>query len=215
MKFSKIQFIWILLLGFFIFPNNTYAQQGKKIVIVIKTMDKDGNETIEKIVKKGAEAESFDIPKYLKKESVEGKEINVEVVVEKEKAVQNEKQEMETAFFEMKNGEIVEEVEVTIDEDGNEKKEIRITKTKKREAPFFGVKINPQADHLKILSVVKGSPAEKSGLVKGDIIKRINSQNVNSFKEFSDELAKYKKGEVVSMVIDRDGGIDKIRVVFE
>ena len=54
MNHSKIQITWILLLlGCFIVPNTSFAQAEKKekkqVVIVKKTIDKDGNEVVEKL----------------------------------------------------------------------------------------------------------------------------------------------------------------------
>lgn len=89
MNRSKIQITWILLLlGCFIFPNNSFAQSEKKekkqVVIIKKTIDKDGNEVVEKIVKEGKEAEDFDVAKYLKEGEHEATNVNVEIRVTKE-----------------------------------------------------------------------------------------------------------------------------------
>ena len=89
MNRSKIQITWILLLlGCFIFPNNSFAQSEKKekkqVVIIKKTIDKDGNEIVEKIVKEGKEAEDFDVAKYLKEGEHEATNVNVEIRVTKE-----------------------------------------------------------------------------------------------------------------------------------
>lgn len=87
MKLSKIQIIWTLLfLGMFLVSNNAIAQQDKevkkKIVIVKKTIDKDGNEWVEKIVKEGEDAEDFDVDKFLKEnKSEKDKEVDVEVMI--------------------------------------------------------------------------------------------------------------------------------------
>lgn len=82
MKLSKIQIICsLLLLGVFFISNNAIAQQEKKIVIVKKTVDKDGNVNVEKIVKEGEDTKDFDVDKFLKENKEEGKEIDVDVRV--------------------------------------------------------------------------------------------------------------------------------------
>ena len=72
----------MLILGIvFLLPNHTFAQDDKKtkkkVVIIKKTIDKDGNEKVEKIIKEG---ENIDIDELIK--SAENEKGNVEVDVE-------------------------------------------------------------------------------------------------------------------------------------
>ncbi len=102
MNHSKIQITWVLLLlGCCIFPNSSFAQtetkEKKQVVIVKKTIDKDGNEVVEKIIKEGKEAEDFDVAKYLKDDEHGATNVNVEVRVAKkgEEKTSGEEREIE------------------------------------------------------------------------------------------------------------------------
>jgi len=81
MKLLNLKYtLTLLLVGVFLLPNYTLAQDQKghkKVVIIKKTIDKDGNEKVEKIIKEG---EDIDVDELIK--SVEKEEGNVEIDVE-------------------------------------------------------------------------------------------------------------------------------------
>lgn len=56
-----------------------------------------------------------------------------------------------------------------------------------------------------IVSVEKGSPADKAGLKKGDIIIKIDDKEVDSIAEFRYELYKYEVGNKVTLTFNRNG----------
>ncbi len=75
-----------------------------------------------------------------------------------------------------------------------------------------------------IMNLEKGGAAEKAGLqatkrsrndrvVIGDIIKRINDDNIRSEKDLQLALEKYKIGDVIEVVVERDG--KEVRVTLE
>ena len=101
------------------------------------------------------------------------------------------------------------DVEVTHTEGG--KKEIRIMKTSQPKGAFFGVMIDPSAGGVTLLDVVKGSPAEKAGLKKGDVLQSINEHNVSGYEELTEALSKYKVGDTIVAVYKRDGQVNKVR----
>ena len=55
------------------------------------------------------------------------------------------------------------------------------------------------------MEVVKGSPADKAKLEKGDIIVKLGDSDTGSLAEFRYELYKHKVGEKVEVVYYRDG----------
>jgi len=258
MNFSKIQITWILLLlGCFIFPNNSFSQtetkEKKQIVIVKKTIDKDGNEVVEKIVKEGKEAEDFDVAKYIKEEEHGATNVNVEVRVIKEGEEKNQDEEREIEVtvegdnvFIMEGDEKTiikidgdaERKEITTEDGkhiiimksesgdqntfnliedidmemiGDKKTEIRIMKIQKNHDAFFGVVLDPTAEGMELLDVVKDSPAEKAGLKRGDILRSINEHQVSTYDELTKVLSNYKIGDSIVVMYKRDGHIKKIQ----
>ena len=62
-----------------------------------------------------------------------------------------------------------------------------------------------QGKGVKIGSVIEGSPAEKAGLKKGDIIVSIDGKEVKTLKEYSDTLKTYKPGDKIVVAVVRSG----------
>jgi len=58
---------------------------------------------------------------------------------------------------------------------------------------------------VKLGSVIKDSPAEKAGLIKGDIITAFDGKKVSNLREYSEVLKQYQPGDVVEMTILREG----------
>jgi membrane-associated protease RseP (regulator of RpoE activity) len=238
MNHSKIQITWVLLLwGCFIFPNTSFSQtetnEQKQIVIVKKTIDQDGNEVVEKIIKKGKEAEDFDVAKYLKEDETNNVSVEVRVIKGDEVKSISEEREIEVTgdtnpakkeittenrkpIIIMKSAggendafEILEDLEVKID--GDKKTEIRIIETRKDDGAFFGVTIDPSAEGVELLAVVKDSPAEKSGLEKGDILQTVNQYQTSTYEELTKALSNYKPGDSIVVVYSRAGQVNKVQ----
>ena len=62
-----------------------------------------------------------------------------------------------------------------------------------------------QGEGVKISSVIEGSPGEKAGLRKDDIITVFGDEKIGDLMEYSNALKKYQPGDVVEMIILRDG----------
>lgn len=65
-----------------------------------------------------------------------------------------------------------------------------------------------------IVEVAPGSPAEKAGLRKGDVIRELGKQKINSTTELSEALSKLKIGEKVLLRVYRNGQPLYISVVI-
>lgn len=65
-----------------------------------------------------------------------------------------------------------------------------------------------------VVSVEKGTPAEKGGLKKGDIIVKINDTKTGSLAEFRYELYKYNVGENIKLTFYRDGKLQDVNVTL-
>lgn len=76
----------------------------------------------------------------------------------------------------------------------------------------LGVEIN---EHAKIMGVFSDSAAEKAGLQKGDIIKKIDQQNIYSLRGLFEHLAIYKPGDKVKVSYEREGKLKKAKLILQ
>ena len=65
-----------------------------------------------------------------------------------------------------------------------------------------------------VVSVEKDSPADKAGLLKGDIIVKIGEEETNSIAEFRYELYKYTVGDKITLSLYRDGKLRTVNVTL-
>lgn len=75
--------------------------------------------------------------------------------------------------------------------------------------PFLGVQADESkafSDNLVIGGVAPGSPAEKAGLKRGDILFEIDGAEVNSWNALTELLTACKAGQVVEIRVRRKGG---------
>jgi len=108
----------------------------------------------------------------------------------------------------------------------NEVKEIMgdLVKNGKVSRPWLGVYMRdvdekianymglPLTEGVIITNIVKDSPAEKSGLVKYDVIRKLENKNIKTSSEVSDLVKSKKPGDTISMTIYHDGKINNINV---
>jgi len=62
-----------------------------------------------------------------------------------------------------------------------------------------------QGEGVKVSSVKEGSPGEKAGLMKDDVIVVFGGDKVTNLMEYSTALKKYQPGDAVEMTVLRDG----------
>ena len=67
---------------------------------------------------------------------------------------------------------------------------------------------------IAVVSVESGSPADKGGLKKGDIIVSLGEEKTGSLAEFRYELYKHEVGEKVQVTYYRDGKIQKTTITL-
>lgn len=81
--------------------------------------------------------------------------------------------------------------------------------------------VNADLDHGALIyagenePVVAGSPADKAGLRRGDIILKVNNQDVNENASLATRLNQYRPGDEVELTVHRDGKERKIKVTLE
>lgn len=77
-----------------------------------------------------------------------------------------------------------------------------------------GIRMDDVTEGVVISSVENGSPADKSGLKRGDIIQAIKDNKTNNIAEFRYYLYKNEPGEKVEITIYRDGKQQKVEVTL-
>ncbi len=69
---------------------------------------------------------------------------------------------------------------------------------------FLGVVTNKADDGVKISEVVKGTAAEKAGLLKGDVITKLDNKSISSPEDLMDAVKSHKSGDEVKLYYLRD-----------
>jgi len=84
----------------------------------------------------------------------------------------------------------------------------------KTQKPFLGVTTEKTTTGAKIVEVVKGSAAEKAGLKNGDIILKIDQQDIIDSKELVKVIATKKPKEAVQIYYSRAGKNNTIKTIL-
>jgi serine protease Do len=80
---------------------------------------------------------------------------------------------------------------------------------------FLGVSSEKtEASGAKITQITKASAAEKAGLLKGDVITKIDDQAVSNPEDLSKVIHKYKPDDKVTVTYTRDGKEQKLTAVL-
>jgi serine protease Do len=66
-----------------------------------------------------------------------------------------------------------------------------------------------------VLEVTKGSPAEKAGIKKGDLIIRVNDSKIEGPESLFETIHNYKAGDKVKIVLVRDGKEQIVNATLE
>jgi len=79
-----------------------------------------------------------------------------------------------------------------------------------------GVIVNEEIEKgVVVINVTKGSPAEKVGLKRGDVILKLGSKEIGNKAELRYELYKYKVGDKLTISVFRDNKIKNYTLVLE
>jgi S1-C subfamily serine protease len=73
---------------------------------------------------------------------------------------------------------------------------------------------NEDIKGVKLNGVREGSPAEKGGLKKDDVVIRFGGKPVGTIYDYTDSLARYKPGDKVEVVVKRDGKDVALQVIL-
>jgi hypothetical protein len=105
-----------------------------------------------------------------------------------------------------------------LDDDG--KLAFRKTKNESEDVPSFKVALGVVPDYLftgegmRIDGVSEDKPAKKAGILKGDIVKKLDTLTVTDMMSYMKALATFENGQKAMVTIDREGKLLEIEVEF-
>ncbi len=83
-------------------------------------------------------------------------------------------------------------------------------------AAFLGVSSKrSEKGGATVLEITKGSPAEKAGLRKGDVITKLNDSAIESPENLFDAVHNYKPGDKVKISFNREGKAQTVTAILE
>lgn len=106
------------------------------------------------------------------------------------------------------------------DLDDNGKLAFRKTKDESEEVPRFKVALGVVPDYLftgegmRIDGVSEDKPAQKAGLIKGDIVKQMGEHQIKDMMSYMKALSKFEEGESTQVTVERNGELIVVEVVF-
>jgi len=79
--------------------------------------------------------------------------------------------------------------------------------SKESESDILGIRVSSTKDNngVKIISIDKGSPAQKNGLAVNDVILKIARNKINSIEDYENIIKRYDDGDVIMIRIERNG----------
>ena len=109
---------------------------------------------------------------------------------------------------------------ILIDLDDNGKLAFRKTKNESEEVPAFKVALGVVPDYLftgegmRIDGVSDNKPAQKAGLLKGDVVKKLDTLSVKDMMSYMKALSTFENGQDAVVTIERDGELIEVKVTF-
>lgn len=182
---------------------NAPASGEKKITITKRSIDADGSETTEIIVKRGKAAEDFDVDKYVNENR--GDKIQLDVQVEEgggdDKKIIVRRSPGKGQAFEYSD-------DFNFDHDApscDDKK------------AFLGVEEDSDEDDNQpglVVEVVRGSAADKAGLRDNDMILKLNDQKTDRWSDLTKFMSNAKPGDAVKIAYSRNGKEASVEVTL-
>lgn len=182
---------------------NPAQQSDKKVVITKRTVDADGTETIETIIKKGKAAENFDVNTYLRENRADNVELDIQMLD------QSEDDERMVVVRSKPSGRAW----------ANESEKALAAAGAAVESNRGFLGITPRGGAKKdasgvLVNIVKNSAAEKAGLRDGDVLLRLDNTELQEWDDISRFMAKTKPDQTVRATYLRNGKKSTANVVL-
>ncbi len=82
------------------------------------------------------------------------------------------------------------------------------------ERPYLGIRYIMRPRGAEIQEVIPGSPAARTGLRVGDLIREVDGQPVSANRPLAELLSRYRPGDQVTLMVERNGDEQEIRVTL-
>ncbi len=214
--------ILLLVTTFLLFPwcaSQLFSQQegAKKIVITKRSVDADGNESSETIVKKGSAAENFDVEKYINENRDDNTRLEVKVtggddertiVVKGSKTVRISDDDDDPSSAKATAGKNDDNDDNDLDDDNSGTKFYNGMFALSDKGPFLGVDedSDEKADEPGlVINVIRGSAADRAGLRDNDKIMKLNDTPTNKWSDLTKFMKTAKVGDKVRIAYERYG----------
>jgi hypothetical protein len=109
---------------------------------------------------------------------------------------------------------------IVSDLDNNGKLVFKKTKNESEDAPRFKVTLGVIPDYLyegkgmRIDGISDGKPAEKAGIIKGDVVVKMGEIDIVDMMSYMTGLSKFEKGNTTIVEVLREGEIIEVKVTF-
>ena len=106
------------------------------------------------------------------------------------------------------------------DLDDNGKLAFRKTKDESEDVPRFKVALGVVPDYLytgegmRIDGVSEDKPAQKAGLIKGDVVKKLGEHPITDMMSYMRALSKFEEGQTTKVTVERNGQELEVEVTF-
>jgi S1-C subfamily serine protease len=201
----KTNYILVLLTVALLSPQLAAAliaqqESTKKVVINKRSIDADGSESSETIVKKGAAAENFDVEQYLEANRAENTQVEVKVT--------DGEEERTVVFKGSKSKRNPNKAKISGYEGYEGYSGIGGTQSMPEKSAFLGVE--PDSDERAdepglVVQIIRGAAADLAGLRHNDKIMRLNDTPVNQWSDLSKFMRTAKVGDPVRIDYERNG----------
>ena len=204
-----------LVVGLFLCLTTVQAQQNapseneKKIVITKRTIDADGTETTETIVKKGQAAEDFDVEQYIEENRADNVELDVRVRGgddnERKVVIKRHKNKNKNAVW-------VQDLERNVNDAMGHAKF-----WKGHDHGFLGVRQkgndDPNTPGVQV-SIVDESGAKAAGLQDGDVLLKLNDAPINGWGDITRFMQNTKPDDKIQITYERGGNKNTVEATL-
>jgi S1-C subfamily serine protease len=186
-------------------------------VEITKTMTHDdGTRSSETIVKKGQAAIDFNIDQYVKENQGDNVELSISKVTPQEERNINVRGKNVTNTFEVEAAQSARWLERQAEMIARSAENMARDVEKEMGRGYLGVTPKDNDDEVKgaPVKISKNKAAARAGMKSGDVIVRMDQQNIDGFDDIGDFMDDTKVGQVVQVTFERAGVAKTIDVTL-